>query len=290
MKKILFKKYSGAGNDFVLIDEKDNNSFFLSEKILKKMCDRRRGIGADGVLLISESKKYDFELRYYNSDGKLGSLCGNGSRCALKYVFNKISNFSNNLVFECEDKIYTGKINTNNNITFFMQPPFDYRNKLEMEIDNQGISKQKVFFDFINTGSPHVVLNIDELQDEIKKNIGNNLHKLNVVEFGKQIRNNTNLFPEGTNVNFVQVKNDKVFIRTFERGVEDETLACGTGSVASAIILTLNKIISPPVELYTFGGDVLIVDFDIENKNIKNVSLTGQAIEIFTGEYLINEN
>lgn len=281
MKKILFKKFSGAGNDFILIDQKENDDLKLTPEIVTAICNRRKGIGADGILEINDIEDYDFELTYYNSDGYPGSLCGNGSRCAIKYA--KISGRINNSTkFICEGKEYKGNVLENGQVEFFLNSPENLRKSIKLNLD-----KTTVLGDFIDSGSPHYVVELEEIKSEHTIKF-NDLSEVDVNVLGKNIRNDKCFSPEGTNVNFVSVKENNVKIRTFERGVEEETLACGTGCVASAFLLFLNKKVNPPVKLNVLGGDTLIVNFVHEKDMFSNISLTGPAELVFAGEYYLN--
>jgi len=271
MKKILFKKYSGAGNDFVLVDQKENRNIDLVPEIVQKICNRRTGIGADGVLEIKDIPGYNFDLTYYNADGYPGSLCGNGSRCAIKYANDsgKIKNKKTNFI--CEESEYKGEVLTDNLVKFYLNQPRSFNKKIEIKLD-------KTIFrgDFIDSGSPHFVT---EIKSDIKK--------LDVENLGRKIRLHKTFSPEGTNVNFVSLSGENVNIRTFERGVEAETLACGTGCVAAAAVMFLNGRIKPPVNLKVLGGDILTVDFIYKENNFENISLVGPAKQIFAGEYYL---
>ncbi len=279
MKKIIFTKMCGAGNDFIVIDRINHPSLNLSAEILKSLCNRRFGIGADGVIIIDKSDFADFDMLYYNADGSTGSLCGNGARCALKFA--KTFNFfqKNKAEFISNGKKYRGEIVSENNIKFLLQEPQKIQLNFEIELQ-----KYVVKASFADTGSPHVVVLIDEAF-KIKNDIlpSKNLESFPVFDLGREIRYNWKFAPDGANVNFLQIKNNRIFIRTYERGVEDETFACGTGAVASAIILHLVKNIQPPVFLNTKGGEVLEVNFENASGTFSNVSLSGPAKIVFSG-------
>ncbi|MGE5845465.1 MAG: diaminopimelate epimerase [Ignavibacteria bacterium] len=285
MKKIFFSKMSGAGNDFVVFDFISGEKLLLSEDSIKKICNRRTGIGADGVITFSKSNGHDFNMNYYNADGSTGSLCGNGARCAIWYaeLTGKIKNHKAN--FSSNDELYSGEVLNEEMIQFNFNEPKQIKLNFKIKANNQEINCS-----FIDTGSPHVVIKASE----ILKNPGdrqssyNEINQLPVVSIGREIRYLNDFAPKGTNVNFIQYKGPKILIRTYERGVEDETLACGTGNAASAITACLTDNINPPVSLITKGGDELIVNFSKDGQRIKNVSLTGPAKVIFTGEILIN--
>lgn len=281
MKNISFSKMSGAGNDFIIFDKKINPGLNFNSAVIKKLCNRRNGIGADGVITISDNDKYDFIMEYFNADGSTGSLCGNGSRCAIKFA-RETGRVKNNVVnFKSNDSIYSGKIINENTICFFLGEPGEA--DLNININAYG---QNIKANFINTGSPHVVISVEDiLKDPLDTKSGYmDINDMPVFEIGGEIRYLNKFAPEGTNVNFIKVKNGKIFIRTYERGVENETLSCGTGAAACAIIAFLVYGVKPPVTLHPRGEEELMVDFNITGNKIENLSLTGPAKVIFTGE------
>ncbi len=284
MKEISFTKLSGAGNDFVLFDRKLNPDLVLSEEKIKKICDRRFGVGADGVLVISDIKGYAFDMKYFNADGSTGSLCANGARCALKYgsvsgrVQKEIVNFRAN---EIE---YSGVIIDENKIKFFLNPPKNLKYNFKVKAAGQLITAS-----FADTGSPHLVIKLNDVlkNPAVISSFFRNINDVPVFELGRELRYLRDFAPGGTNVNFIQIEDGEIKIRTYERGVENETLACGTGSVASALISYVNDDLKPPIKLRVKSGDILEVDFKIENQNVKELSLTGPAEIIFNGELSI---
>jgi diaminopimelate epimerase len=285
MKKISFFKMSGAGNDFILVDKNINPGFVPDQNIVQKICNRRYGIGADGVITVSDSNSYDFDMEYFNADGSTGSLCGNGARCAIKFadISGRIKNES--AVFMSNGAAYSGRVLSENEIRFFFNTPQRLKYNFKIKAFNQLINAN-----FIDTGSPHVVIKIED----VLQNPGvvglfyEDLGGFPVFELGREIRYHKDFAPEGTNVNFIRLIKGKIHIRTYERGVEDETLACGTGSTAAAIISCTLFNLKPPVTLITRGGDELIVDFQVEDQEIKDLSLTGPAVVTFTGEFTLN--
>ena len=285
MKKISFFKMCGAGNDFILVDKNINPGFVLDQYIIKKICNRHYGIGADGVIIVSDSSSYDFVMEYFNADGSTGSLCGNGARCAIKFadlsgrIKHETTKFLSNGV------AYSGNVLNENEIRFFFNPPQKLKHNFKIKAFNQLINAC-----YIDTGSPHVVIKIED----VLKNPANpklfyeDLNNFPVIELGREIRYHKDFAPEGANINFIKLIEGKIHIRTYERGVEDETFACGTGSTAAAVISNALFNIKPPVYLITRGGDELIVDFKIEDQKIKDLSLTGPALVTFTGEFTLN--
>jgi len=281
MGKIKFSKLTGAGNDFIFIDSNNNPGIAISSELIKKLCDRRFGIGADGVIIISDVSEYDFQMEYFNSDGSKGSLCGNGARCAIWYSNISVRNKDNKLSFLCDGIEYKGEIIDNELTKFYLKNPTQVKLNFRVKVYNQLIKAS-----FINTGSPHLVINIkDVLQNNVMPDsFYNDLINFPVLELGRELRYHPDFSPRGTNVNFYQETENEIIIRTYERGVENETLACGTGSVAVALVIFLNQKKLPPIKIKTWGGDSLIVNFEIENQRIRNLSLTGPAKLVFSGE------
>ncbi len=256
---IHFTKMSGAGNDFIMIDNRAH-AYTFSEAQIAKWCKRGIGIGADGLILLEASDQCDFAMRYYNADGKLGSMCGNGARCATRFA-QHVGIKKTQFTFEANGEIYRSEILPDARVKLHLTPPKAFRDKFIIE----GYEAY-----FINTGSPHAVIYVSNLED------------FDVFGEGKKIRSNTMHFSEGTNVNFLTViAPDAIRIRTFERGVEQETLACGTGCVASALVsYRLGKIRTRIVTLHVQSGEQLQVEFDDE---FQHVCLIGSAEIVFEG-------
>jgi len=256
-----FNKYQGAGNDFVIIDNR--NSVFNPDdhEVISRMCDRRFGIGADGLILVNKYEGLDFEMVYFNADGYVGSMCGNGGRCTADFaVRHGIA--GKHMRFKAYDGIHEA-FTGNGTIRLQMS-----------DINSFSIVNESYF---INTGSPHYVL--------FRKDIAT----LDVYNEGKRIRQSDDFKPGGTNVNFVEKEDNGIYVRTFERGVEDETLSCGTGVTASAIASVLSgQFVSSPVNVRTRGGD-LKVEFSVKGKQITNIWLSGPATFVFEGTYLIQK-
>lgn len=255
---IKFSKYQGAGNDFILIDHRESELKTIENKLVAQLCDRRFGIGADGLMFLTNHNDYDFEMVYYNADGKIGSMCGNGGRCIVAFAKSLgIIDFETD--FLAVDGPHYAKISTEGNWV-----------ELQM-IDVDSINKDGNAF-VLNTGSPHYVAQVD------------NLASLDVFKIGKDIRNNDTYKQEGINVNFVENKEDYLFVRTFERGVEDETYACGTGVTAVAMAMAQQKAagyIETPIKVL---GGKLQVNFNYDGNKFTNVFLCGPAEKVFEGE------
>lgn len=254
--EINFCKYNGAGNDFIVIDNLDD-SLQLTESQIITLCNRNIGVGADGIILLNSSDLTDFEVLHYTSDGNLGSLCGNGSRCAVSYAY-KNNIISKKVIFEAYDGKHEAEVINDELINMQM--------KLNSKIikNDYGI--------WLNTGSPHLIVETTNTDD------------LDVKNVGKSIRYNDFFKNEGVNVNFVEKVSDNVFkIRTYERGVEDETQACGTGSTASAICMNyLGNTNANEIKMKCQGGD-LEVKFTNSYDKFSNISLTGPAKFVFEG-------
>lgn len=275
---------SGAGNDFILFDLKINPKLELTTEKIAQICNRRTGIGADGVLVLEPAVEADFGMQYFNADGLSGSLCANGSRCSLLYAAENGLASGSRISFLFNSKHYSGEVFADRSVKFNLLPPT--RIKLNFKIKFAG---QLVNASFADTGSPHVVVKIeDALKNPADLKSGyTTIEYFPVFEVGKEIRYHKDFAPEGTNVNFVQVVDGMVKIRTYERGVEDETLSCGTGSVASAVVLFKNGLVNQPVKLSAKSGDQLVVDFKFDGQNFDDVSLTGPAKVVFNGEITI---
>jgi len=256
--KIEFSKYQGAGNDFVMIDNR--TLFFPKEntELIAFLCNRRFGVGGDGLILIENDTETDFKMVYYNSDGNESSMCGNGGRCIVAFA-KQLSIISESCVFIATDGLHQAKI-INNNVALQM-------------IDVKEVKLEK-HFSFLNTGSPHHV--------EVVTDVDN----FDVFTNGKQIRYSQNYAPAGTNVNFVEkISNSYFKLRTYERGVEDETFSCGTGATAAAIAMYENGLTdNDSVDIKVLGG-LLNVSF-VKNTNgiFTHVVLTGPAEKVFEGQ------
>lgn len=258
---IKFSKYQGAGNDFVLIDHRSNELKNIDNKLVAQLCDRRFGIGADGLMFLINHPDFDFEMVYYNADGNVGSMCGNGGRCIVAFA-KHLGVIDNETNFLAVDGPHYAKITAEGNWV-----------ELQM-IDVEAIKTDEEAF-VLNTGSPHYVKEVTDL--------GN----LDVFNVGKAIRNNETYKTNGINVNFVENKGDHLFVRTFERGVEDETYACGTGVTAVAMAMAQQKqpgYIETPVEVL---GGKLQINFDYDGAKFTNVFLCGPAEKVFDGSLTV---
>ncbi|HTY44973.1 MAG TPA: diaminopimelate epimerase [Patescibacteria group bacterium] len=261
MQTIAFTKMVGSGNDFVVIDRKPSGNL---PRIARAMCDRTSGIGADGMLLLEKTRGADIRMRIFNADGSEAEMCGNGARCVAFYLGRK----------EATIRTAAGIIRSQVNrglVRIRLTDPTGI--KLDVPVN---ICGRTLHVNYINTGVPHVVVFTEGL-DEVS-----------VLSLGKLIRFHAAFAPRGTNVNFIEVlSRGSLKIRTYERGVEDETLACGTGSVASALIFALKGSYANTVSVHTKSGEILKVYFDRINGTLRNVWLEGKAAVAFKGVFTL---
>lgn len=274
MKEIDFVKAVASGNDFILIDRfGPNDSIFgvQPSKLARQLCQRRVSVGADGLLLIEPSRKVDFKMRIFNPDGTEVDMCGNGLRCAALYACQKNITSCNKMTIQTRAGDLNAEVNRDR-VRVAVSAPKDLRLKFNLDIDGNIQNTN-----FINTGVPHVVCFVTDLD------------YLNINQIGKAIRYHPEFQPGGTNVNFVEVLDkDHIKIRTYERGVEQETLACGTGSVAAAIV-TICQMKEPQkgqykIKVQTRGGEILAVYFNIDRGIINKVFLEGRVKIVYKGK------
>ncbi len=274
--KISFTKMSGAGNDFIVIDNRDGKIAQEERKpVFESWCHRRMGIGADGVLLVepASDRNANFRMRYYNADGGEAESCGNGARCIARFA-HLIGAAPKELAFETQAGLYRAVI-IGDDVRLTMSDPHSLRRDVPLPLP--GVPGDKV--DYINTGVPHVVLLVEDLQGAP------------VEELGRKIRYHEAFAPAGTNVNFAKViGKNQIAIRTYERGVEAETLACGTGSVAVALIANLKNLADSPVSILTSGGPTLKIHFDKRGESFANVRLEGEARIVYEGVLATNNS
>jgi len=261
-QEIPFSKLSGAGNDFIVIDNRQRR-IRLDAPAVRALCRRRTGIGADGLILIEPSESASFGMLYHNADGHPGTMCGNGGRCAVWFAksIGIEPDGDGCFRFEAQGDPYAAWVTAPGTVRLKMREPRDFRDEVEL-----GTGRCS----FVDTGSPHAVLRTEGLET------------LDVVGEGRTIRHRTDLFPGGTNVNFLEVTSpESIDVRTFERGVEDETLACGTGAVASALLShRLGMTSGNRVEVRVRSGDTLVVEF---SDDMQEVYLTGPAVVVYRG-------
>lgn len=257
---INFSKFHGAGNDFIMINA-IKNEIVLSEELIFKMCDRRTGIGADGLIILMHSDNHDFRMRYYNCDGKESTFCGNGGRCIAAFAHQQ-GIIKNEATYEAVDGIHKAKVTETSSNEYLVE--LTMRDILSYKLDDNSL--------LIDTGSPHYVKKVM------------NLDSMDVNAEGAMIRYDKNISSDGVNVDFLLNDNGNIRIRTYERGVENETLACGTGVTASAMAASL-WYGGNDIDIYTQIAK-LNVRFDKENNTFKNVVLTGPAAHVFDGMFI----
>ena len=275
-----FTKMSGAGNDFIVID---NRFFFFNDEELSQLartlCVRRLGIGADGLLVFNEpdNPEHHYRMKYFNADGSLGTMCGNGARCLARFAV-RVGIPQGELVFESDAGIYRALSHLDEDlpVKLYVQPPEHYVSSLDLDVDTNGLQVSGIW-----TGTEHVVLVVEHVEEAPVNNLG------------PVIRNDETLAPAGANVNFVQVlhngrdANAALRVRTYEKGVEAETLACGTGAMASVITAYKRGLIYTPEATVQMPGGTLAVGFD-ENKeegSIVNLYLEGPAVTVYRGSF-----
>ncbi len=258
MNKIPFQKYQGTGNDFVLIDQRTEQYLRREgQSQIARLCHRRFGIGADGLILLQDNPDYDFEMIYFNADGREGSMCGNGGRCIVAFA-HSLGIIGDHCRFLAVDGPHEARVRPDGWIELKMSDVTDIE-------EGEG-------FYFLDTGSPHYVAFVEELQ------------QVDVVRRGQEVRYSERFREKGTNVNFVQAANKAISVATYERGVEDETLSCGTGVTAAAIAHYLRHPQGPkasiPIEV---KGGQLEVRFEIKKGRFTNIWLCGPAENVFGG-------
>ena len=255
--KINFYKYQGTGNDFIILNNRTGIYSGLLFRDIKHLCNRKFGIGADGLILLNQHEGYDFEMKYYNADGNESTMCGNGGRCLVKFA-SDMGIIKSQYKFIATDGVHLAEIK-------------DQIVRLKMN-DVDKVETHATDF-ILNTGSPHYVKMISGVES------------INVFEEGRKIRNNNESKKDGINVNFVEaLGSHSIFVRTYERGVENETLSCGTGVTASALVSAKDKNGLNRVDVKTLGGN-LVVEFEkIKDSQFKNIWLCGPASFVFKGE------
>lgn len=258
----------GAGNDFILVDDRTQTFPVSDNGWLVRIAKRRTGVGCEGIILIQPSDKADFRMRFFNPDGNEVEMCGNGARCAARLAY-EIGAAPAKMTIETIAGVLKAKIGKNT-IRLHMTAPTDYRMDQSLEIDGERMNHC-----FVNTGVPHVVVKLESSEA---------LKQTDVQNIGRQIRYHDNFAPAGTNANFIAITGENSLeLRTYERGVEAETPACGTGTVAAALIAARLRQVTPPVSVAVASGDVLTVDFRTTQSGAENVTLLGPAEHVFQG-------
>lgn len=252
-----FYKYQGTGNDFIIIDNRDNKFDRSNNALVAKLCDRRFGIGADGCMLLQSQSGYDFEMVYYNSDGNESSMCGNGGRCIVEFArtLNLVNEKAHFIAIDGEHEAFVKP--------GFINLKMKDVNEIELQPD----------FSFLNTGSPHYVAFVK------------NVATYNVLEEGKNIRYNDRFKALGTNVNFIEKIKNELFVRTYERGVEGETYSCGTGVTAAALVAAMNHVSTGKnyCDIKTLGGNLKVSFNQHPDNTFTDIWLEGPAAFVFKG-------
>ena len=272
-----FSKYHGGGNDFVVVDDREETFDHLDKHLIQKICHRNFGVGADGILLLQNSSKAKYKMRIFNSDGSEAPSCGNGLSCFSRFIKDKILKNSDleevldfHQTFSIETKAGLVKsIIKKNKVTLLMQDPKILKKKQRIYIKDK-------HFDIclIDSGVVHAVVFVDDIT-------------LDISILGKEIRNHSYFEPHGTNVNFAKINTDHIQIRTFEKGIEAETLCCGTGAIATAIAAYVHHKMFSPITLRFLSGD-LIVTFEEKRGNVINTKLTSNVNYVYSGEFKLN--
>lgn len=257
---IPFYKYQGTGNDFVMIDDRDLQ-FPVSRELIASICHRRFGVGADGLILLQNADGYDFRMVYFNADGGEGSMCGNGGRCVVRFA-SDLGLFEGQTRFIAVDGEHEGTVSGDT---------------IRLKMSNVNGVEQYEEYDFMNTGSPHYVTYVDAVEET------------DVVGIGSEIRYGSVYGPKGgTNVNFVEIIEDNhLGVRTYERGVEDETYSCGTGVTACALSAHIRKGWGSPVKVETIGGSLEVAYREAGEGRFEDVFLIGPAVRVFEGNLII---
>lgn len=270
---LAFEKMSGAGNDFVIIDHRQKKIFLAEQpEFARRICRRKFSVGADGLILLEEAENVDFQWQFYNADGSVAEMCGNGARCAARFAY-QAGMVGKKMRFQTLSGIIEAEVLEDEaTVSLRMTPPRDCQLDRTLALDGR-----EMVVAFINTGVPHAVIFVDEKDIPVK-------------EWGREVRHHPMFGPAGTNANFIRLlENGELHVRTYERGVEDETMACGTGAVASAIIAALLGRVVSPVQVLTSGGERLRIVFDLCAGTVQNVFLQGPARRIYEG-YLTAES
>ncbi len=269
MAPIPFTKMSGSGNDFIIIDNRQRIIPDIEPaKLAQRICCRRLSAGADGLILVEPSDRLDFKWNFFNSDGSVAEMCGNGARCVARFAnLNGIADVG--MEFETIAGTIQAEV-LGDRVKIKMTDPYDPVKDARLDV-----AGREIVYSSINTGVPHVVLTVEDIED------------VDVVGVGRAIRRHPHFSPAGTNVNFMAPLPEGVWtVRTYERGVEDETLACGTGNVAAGLALAMQKGIASPITLKTRSGSLLKIYYASDGSRFHDVFLEGDARIIYTGQLM----
>jgi len=272
---IEYQRYSGAGNTFIIVNNLDNKISDREKTTLELMKISGNNI-FDGVIFIEDSSIADYHMNYYNRDGTGNALCGNGLRCTARYLEDNGITYRPSILIEAVSRIFSCSYTTGSRICVAFPPPKEIRLNFNMKVQFAEWW-QTIPVSYVDVGSPHIMVFADDIKEPVIKS----LDEIPVDEWGRNLRMHHDLQPDGANANFINVISGtpgKIAIRSFERGVERETLACGTGAISSAIVAHLVRNIKPPIEVSTKSGEILTVGFILKDNEIKNLTLTGNAV------------
>lgn len=271
----MIKKYSGAGNRFFMV----NNLTFEITDYKKNVAELiNTDNSMDGVIYLENSDNADFKMNYFNKDGTGNALCGNGLRCTFKFIKDLKLSDRNELCIEAVSETYKCKLLDRGEISVKFPPPAMMKTNFKLKVHFQDWW-ELLNCSYVDVGSPHIIVFINEIEKPVVKSID----EVNIPEWGRNIRMHKDLMPEGANVNFIQItslENAELAIRSYERGVEGETLACGTGALSSALVFYILKNQKTPVKLLTKSGEYLTVDLEISDNKINSIYLSGKAESI----------
>lgn len=263
-----FTKMNGAGNDFVMLDNR-SLQYSLDKAAIARVCDRHRGVGGDGLIAVEPATGGgDFKMRYYNADGGEAEMCGNGARCFARFA-SRVAGRTGAVKFETLAGIIGAEL-IGENVRLAMSKPHSYAAPVQLDVAGENLTVH-----FLNTGVPHAVVFVSDLEGT------------DIIKLGRALRYHTHFAPKGTNANFIATIPGGIAIRTYERGVEDETLACGTGVTAAALLWAAANGASSPVSVKVRGGDTMQVGFERDGEGWSNVTLTGPADFTFEGSVAI---
>lgn len=266
-KTIPFTKLSGSGNDFIFIDNR-RLEHRADEMVgfVRRVCRRGQSVGADGLMFIEPSERADFKWRFFNADGSEGEMCGNGGRCAARFA-QELGIATDAVSFETIAGVIDATMR-DSRVKLRMTPPFDYRAGVALRVNGR-----EALLDHLNTGVPHAVEFVDDVEG------------VDVVADGRAIRTHEAFAPAGANANFVQAGGgNSLVLRTYERGVENETLACGTGAVAAAVLACARGLLAPPVDVRVRSGETLKIYFEGCGAEARDVYMEGEARLVYRGE------
>lgn len=270
------QKYSGAGNKFIMVDNLSDKVSNRKEFVLSAI--EKDGEGMDGVIFVERSEVADFTMNYFNKDGTGDALCGNGLRCTVRFISDNSLSDKKELKIEAVSNIYESKLNEDETVKISFPPPETVKLNFKLKVHFEGWWDM-LNCSYVDVGSPHIIVFIDEIEKPKVESI----EDVKILDWGRNIRMHKDLMPEGANVNFVQVDDREkglLSIRSYERGVEGETLACGTGAISSALVFYATRAQPMPITLLTRSGEKLSVEFDIKDRKIRKIYLSGSAVRL----------